>query len=254
MALASKVTSNQWARFARATASPATPRLVGLSLQKETGSGTSHFWLTAPGPIVVFSLTPGDLEGVVEQFAEQKPVYLKEYEWAPTPDGSFDKDIAVKLRDEFTADFLHACQIARTVILDKESHVWDLFRYAEFGSPKAEIPRDFDAVNALYKKMIMKPKALQINFGMIQLMKDDWASATKKSGGLKPWGFGECRLLSHVIIEHEIAQEGGNNFDMLVTKSRGPGRADVQNKSFRNLTIPDLGMMLFPDTELGDWQ
>ena len=42
--------------------------------------GKSHFALTAPGPIIYFSLEPG-LEGVVEKFMETKEVFI-----AGTPD------------------------------------------------------------------------------------------------------------------------------------------------------------------------
>jgi hypothetical protein len=252
MALPSKVTSNQWQRYARVGATAATPRIVGLSLQKETKSGTSHFWLTAPGPIVVFSLTPGDLEGVVEQFSEKKPIYLKEREWAPAEDGSFSQEDAVTLRDEIIADFFHACTIARTVVLDKESHMWDLFRYAEFGSPKGDVPRDFDKVNCLYKKFIMRPKSCAINFGMVQLMKEEWGSATKKTGGLKAWGFGECSRIAHTILEHERSGDPGH-FNTVVRGTRGPGMRQVTDQLYQDLDVPTLGQLLFPDTDEPDW-
>lgn len=252
MSLASKVTNDQWKGYVRARAVSAVPRLVGLSMQKETKSGTSHFWLTAPGPVIVFSLTPGDLEGTVEHFAEKKPVYLKEYEWAPAEDGSFTKEDAIALRDEIIADFYQACSIARSVILDKESGFWELFRYAEFGAPKADMPRDFDKVNQLYKKFIMRPKALTINFGMIQSMKDEWASATKKSGGLRAWGFGDCARIAHTILEHERSETPGE-FITTVRGTRGPGMKSVTDQAYTNLDVPTLGQMLFPDTDESDW-
>lgn len=42
------------------------------------------------------------------------------------------------MREDFEKDFAHACTVARTVIVDKESDAWEVFRYAEFGAPKAD--------------------------------------------------------------------------------------------------------------------
>src|SRR5438128_15529 len=118
-------------------------RLIGLSVG-EVGSRKTSFWLEGPGPIVVFSLDQG-LEGVVNRELKNNPgkeIYYKEYAWMPTEETS--QDDAIALRDELTEDYEHAIQNARTVIIDKETDVWELFRYAEFGAPN-DAPRNYPA-------------------------------------------------------------------------------------------------------------
>ena len=142
-----KKPTDQWSRYTRATVEQYTRhRLIGLSVG-EVGSRKTSFWLEGPQPIVVFSIDQG-LEGVVDRIlrevAPDKEIHIKEYEWLPTEATSQEE--AVELRDQFTEDYEHALQHARTVILDKETDFWELFRYAEFGVPN-DAPRNYPALN-----------------------------------------------------------------------------------------------------------
>ena len=142
------------------------------------GSGKTEFWLTGPGPVVVQSLDWG-LEGVVEKFQDTKDIRVIDYDWAPSAeDEQTDcfKDQAIALRNKFMEDFLFACRHARTVIWDKETDVWNLVRYAEFGAPKADVPRDFDKANQYMRKYVNHPKKLTINFGLIEDVREEWVS------------------------------------------------------------------------------
>jgi hypothetical protein len=252
-------TANPLDRFKLAT-SLATPRIIAASVGGP-GAGKTQFWLGAPAPIVFMSLDHG-LEGVVDKFQEDykeqhgelKEIRVVEYNWAPSQKDEQEADFqkqAVTLRDQFINDFELACKYARTVVWDKETDVWNLFRYAQFGSPKAEVARDFDKVNQLMRKTINHPKSLTINFGLIQDVKDEWASQSKKTGTVKRAGFREVEGLIHVDLWHE-RREG--KFFTLVGKARGKGSADVQDKEFENYTFTQLGIALFPDTDVEDWQ
>ena len=250
---ATAVNNDQWKRFLQAP-SEATPRIIGRSYGP-VGTGKTHFWLTSPGPIVVLSFDRG-LEGVVEQFSEVKPIYLKEYDWAPTAIGDgFTQDDASLMRDEFELDFAHACTVARTVIVDKESDAWEVFRYAEFGAPKADVPRDFEALNKRYKRVFSLPKKLTINFGVVQAVKDDWTGATKKSGTQSAWGFREMDALVHVDIAHyrDANADGAKRFGITLGKVRGPAALTLPDTTWTGLDMPTLGQMMFPSTEAEDW-
>lgn len=248
-------------RFKKASTVP-TPRIIGLSMG-EVGTGKTAFWLSAPGPIVVLSFDQG-LEGVIEDFQATKDIYVQEYEWAPTEDTSQDE--AVELRDQFTADFESAIQNARTVIIDKETQLWELMRYAEFGGP-SEAPRNYPALNQRMRRLLNMPKATTINFGIIEGMKDQWVTKKKADGGSAGAqtglrvrkGFDEADELVHVTLVHERAE---GQFTYTVGKSRGPGGFSVQDQSFMIPADPEeklnafaeFGMRVFPDTTLEDWQ
>lgn len=233
-------------------------RLIGLSIGEE-GTGKTSFWLGAPGPIVVFSLDFG-LEGVVEQYQNDKDIYVKEYEWMPTEDTS--KEEAEALRDEFTEDFEQAIQHARTVIFDKETLIWELFRYAEFGAPN-DAPRNYPALNQRFRRLLNMPKATGINFGLIEGLKDEWVTRAKSDGGTKGVntgkrirkGFDEASEIVHMVLTHD-RREG--EFFYTVGKSRGPGSRSVQDQEFQmtdpKIAFTEFAMMVFPETTEEDWQ
>lgn len=241
-------------------------RIIGLS-RGEVGTGKTRFWLTAPGPIVVFSLDQG-LEGVVEEFAKAgKEIRVREYDWAPPPvndETTFEErqefqTQAIDIRDQLMKDFEIAVQFARTVLIDKETDVWELFRYAEFGGP-SDAPRNYPALNQRVRKLVNLPKAVDCNFGLIQSMKDQWVTKTKQDGSTTkgfntgervPQGFGELEGLVHVVLNHR--REGGK-FYIDIGKARGPGSLDVQDVTFENVTFAEVGHMLFTDTTEEDWQ
>jgi len=241
-------------------------RIIGLSFG-EPGSRKTSFWLEAPAPIVLFSFDKG-LEGVVDRVLqdEDKEIYVKEYAWNPRRDQDFQEQ-AIELRNTFEEDFDHAIANARTVIIDKETDLWGLYRYAEFGPEANEAPRNYPALNQRYREMINKPKDTGINFGLIEGMKDEWGSIVKKSGAqgaaatgrrLRS-GFGELDGLVHVCLYHSGL--GPDTWTVDVGKVRGPGAPDVANGSFpfkidpqTNLTFSTFAQLVFPDSAPSDWE
>lgn len=241
-------------RFKRASAT-AVPRIIALS-GGDAGQGKTHFWLTAPGPIVILSFDKG-LEGVVEKFADKKEIRVAEYDWEPTDD-TFDQSEAVKLRDQFVEDYYFACEHARTVVIDKCSDFWSLVRYSEFGD-KTAAQLNYDALNQRMRKYVQHPKKLTINAGFVESLKDEWVSIVKpngKEGGKntgrqKLAGFKEMPGLVNIVLMHSF--EGGVFKTAVPDKARGIGSAEVMGKTFENLDFQTLGMLLFPDTDTDSW-
>lgn len=242
-------------RFKRATAT-AVPRIIGLSAG-DPGSGKSHFWLTAPGPIVVLSFDKG-MEGVVEKFAGNKEVRVAEYDWEPTDD-TFNQEEAIKLRDQFVNDYYFACEHAATVVIDKSSDFWSLVRYSEFGD-KTGMQLNYDALNQRMRKYVQHPKKLTINAGFVESLKDEYVTIVKangKEGGKatgrrKLAGFKEMEGLVNIVMHHTF--EDGKFMTRIPEKARAIGSGDVMGKEFEGLDFATLGMMMFPDTDVPDWQ
>lgn len=245
-------------RFSKADAD-VKARIIGLSVG-EVGTGKTSFWLSAPGPIVVFSLDKG-LEGVVEEFQNDKDIFVQEYDWLPTEDTS--KEDAEALRDQFIEDFEFALTRARTIVWDKETQIWELFRYAEFGEPN-DAPRNYPKLNQRYRKYLNMPKATNANFGIIESMKDRWVTKAKSDGsGTKgfntgervPQGFSEADEIVHMVLTH-VREDGEIKYT--VGKSRGPGSREVQDQTFTPLELKqaftELAMLVYPDTTEEDWQ
>lgn len=237
----------------------------------EVGTGKTEFWLGAPGPIAIFSFDKG-LEGVVEPYTKQKDIYVSEYEWAPAPGVALEQQDAIDLRERFTEDFEAVIQEVRTVFIDKETDLWNLFKFAEFGVTEKGAPQDWDSLKTRLRRLYNLPKALDINFGLIQGMKNEWvAGAVNQNTGKKGIkqtgerirnGMDDVEGLVHINLFHERIAPGeeGNEdgtsslFRINAGKVRGPGSKDVQDGQFDNLTFTEFAMLVFPDTTEEDWQ
>lgn len=246
--------------FTKATGAP-TPRIIGLSYG-EFATGKSAFWLGAPGPIAYFDFDEGT-EGVIEDFQETKDIYVMRHSWSPLGDDAQDE--AIRVRDEFAAQFEAAIQSARTVVCDKGSQLWEIVRYAEFGAPNGQ-PRDYYPLNKFMTRLFSMAKATTANFGMIDGMKTPWAM---KSAGGKPAlskttdrvrrGFDEADEHAHVVLFHEKDDDG--NFMYTVQKSRGPGAHTIQGQTRLIANDPEdklnafksFAMEVFPDSDDEDW-
>lgn len=247
-----KPIADQWSRFTKAVTVPK-HRIIGAS-HGEVGTGKTSFWLGAPGPIVVMSLDKG-LEGVVERYPD-KDIYVSEYDWTPTDE--LDQDAAIALRDKFIEDYEFALQRARTVIWDKETNIWELFRYAEFGEPN-DAPRNYPKLNQRYRKYLQMAKATDVNFGCIQSMKDKWETRQKKDGS-GPQGFntgqrvrqGFSELDELVYFDLRHRREGGV-FYLDIGKAHGPAALDLQDETLESTTFVDFAQLAFPGTSEDDW-
>lgn len=255
-------------------------RLIYLDTGEE-GTGKTHFGLTMPGPILVQSLDTGGTEGLVEQpeFAS-KEIYLKEYPWAPGEGHlkfkgmseqavrKFLTEQATELMRGLVEDFYYALDNGiRSVLWDKETDIWEMARFSEFGGPN-DAPRNYPALNRFYKGLILKPYGYGVNFGMIDGLKDEWVSKADGQGNVKPknsgkrvrQGYDSLPGMVQISIERtsrpSVSGEGdervvdGGGF--LVGKSRQ--NSSLQNQDMPAMSFADLAQLVFPDTTAEDWQ
>lgn len=244
-------------RFAK-VATVAKPRLIWAGFG-EVGTLKTSWGLSAPGPIVIQSLDRG-LEGVVEEVAKTKDIRVCEYDWSPTDDMAQDE--AIRIREAIIEDFDVAVGCARTILWDKETQIWEVFRYAEFGAPNGA-PRDYGALYQRYRRLFNTAKASTVNFGVIQGMRSPWGEKIKngkpsltKSSERERKGMDEVEELVHINIEHfrDETAEPGTQFKLRIGKARGPGARDVQYKTFNYMDFASLAMMIFPDSDDEDWE
>ena len=258
-----KASTNPLARFPLASIETK-QRIIGLSAG-EPGSRKSSFWLEAPAPIVVFGFDQG-LEGVVNRILNDQPgkeIRVVEYEWIPDTEGNFTQEQAQAVRDQFTDDYEVALHHARTVLVDKETDLWGILRYAEFGAPNADAQRDYDKVNARMRRIVNAAKPLDVNLGFVEGLKDEWGRiVNKKTGqvGSGPTGrriragFSELEGLVHVELYH--TGHGPSTWAMSVGKVRGAGNPDIADQTFEQpvLSFPEFAMLMFPGSLESDWE
>jgi hypothetical protein len=238
----------------------AKPRLIASSYG-EVGTLKTSFWLGAPGPIVVLSFDKG-LEGVIEPYQDLKDIYVKEFAWATAVGEKPDQDAAIAVVDEFTEVFEHSINIpgVRTVFIDKETDMWSAFKYAKFGPPEKGKPEDWDGLKNQVRRLLNMPKALDINFGVIQGMRNEWIpgpvnpntgkKGMTQSGRRIPLGMDDVEAIMHVNIEH-FREDG--EFKMRIGKARGPGGREIQYQVLPALSFAEFGQLVFPGTDDSDW-
>lgn len=254
-----RTVENAFGRYTKAT-TEVKARIIANSVG-EVGTGKTSFWLGAPGPIGIQTLDLG-LEGVVEPYAATKDIYIASYDVGQTIRESFTHAKAVDARDKFIEDFEDMIQKMRTIVWDREGDVFSLFQYAEFGTDDAygaAPPKDWDKLKGRIRRMVAMAKASDVNFGLIQGMKNEWIPVVNKKTGAKAAGQSGKRIASgmddvdalvHTNLFHERV---GRDFSITVGKSRGPGGFDCQDQTFANLSFADLAMLIYPDTTEQDW-
>lgn len=247
---------DKFARFTKAT-TDVKQRIIANSVG-EVGTGKTHFWLSAPGPLVVQTLDLG-LEGVVEPFADTKDIYVASYDIGQSVGESYTHAKAVEARDKFIEDFEDAIAKARTIVWDRETDVFDLFYKAEFDSDDpygAAPPKDWDKLKSKLRRMIAMAKASDVNFGLIQGMKNEWikgkgtGAKMGQTGNRVAKGMEDVDALVHMNLFHERV---GKDMKVTIGKSRGPGGHAIQGETFENIDFATLGQLVFPDSDEDSW-
>ncbi len=255
---------SEFAGFQECTDVIAPSRLIFRSYGKEK-AGKTHFGLTGPGPVAVLSFDIG-LEGVVEKFTAQgKRVFAADFE--------FDKDKcqqadAIHLRDRFLAAYEVALAQARTIIIDTETELWELYRHAEFPFG-TDAPKNYVALNARYRDMIQRAYDCGVNLQLIQKVKEKWGTIKKinslgrevdspyPTGQMEPAGFKEIGYLVQANLAHSWTKERGFVVDVVDCRQNmqyaGCSLDATVMPSQTPPTLPELGQLIFPDSQPESW-
>lgn len=239
--------------------------IIGSS-QGLAGSGKTRFWLTGPGPIGVFLFDPGGLKGLrndVELMGDKRIYVLN-----MTGDGNIAKldrteriAASIELLDNFKREWDRIVKLVKTVIIDKESHLWEIIRYAhnEVDSPQ---PKEFHELNMLYRGWVSDAENNGVNLGLIRDMHDTWGKIGVKADGKPQLGFtGKFRPdgqkyvpgLVQINLEHRW-NEAERHFEVQVLEKCRLGEAKkLIGKVMPELTLPMLGTILFKGTTEEDW-
>jgi hypothetical protein len=119
-----------------------TPSMPSLAVDifGPSGSGKSHFAMTAPGPIV-YSLfgAKNEIDGTVQHFENEKEIYVGRYTDAQEHPNKDDKSAMKKFfeaqNDRFEKATMAALRAgARTAVYDKGTDLWEAVRFEVYGA------------------------------------------------------------------------------------------------------------------------
>lgn len=223
------------------------------------GSGKSHFACTGPEPICFHLFDPGGLKGLVKNpLFKKKDIKVIEYAFNP---GKLSENDRPKAAAEALAEFEEnqntALRNARTIVLDKEDHVWEMLRYADLGGV-SDKPSNYYELNLRYRGFFHDAEMAGVNFGVIRGMKEKWGKtgsnregkATYGSlGEMEPRGQKEVPELVQVVLRHRWDGEVGDFITTIHEKCRiGEAKALIGTEHV-GLTVPELGKLIYPETE-----
>ena len=257
--------SNEWGRFESADQSERY-NIIGSS-QGVGGSGKTHFWLTAPEPIAVFLFDPAGLKGLTgrSEFRDKDIRVINYYEKINL--GSIrEKEerarVSLEALHDFRADWVVALKKARTIVWDKEDHIWEMMRYATHEDYSAE-PKTFYELNMEYRGMFADAEAAGVNFGVVRGMREKWgktgvsrASGKPTYGGLGeliPRGQKEVEELVQINLDHQWNEEQRAFVVKILDKCRLGNAVELLGQELANLDFTTLAMLLYPDAPSDVW-
>lgn len=221
--------------------------------------GKNHFGYTMPDPILGLYLDPGGTKGVVEKFlkgydgANKKIIRQKPFRFNKKFD---DQDKAKEVRDAWIENYQHALGVAKSIQWD-ETETWELFRFAEFGR-ESDLQREYGPLNGMYRGLIQDAFDAGVNLQLIQKVKTKWLKG-ESTDEMEPLGFKQAGNIVQVSLEHtwenpklEYNGVDGRGFVVKIVNCRQ--NTELWGEEFVNLTFPQLGELVYPDTTEEDWQ
>ena len=210
--------------------------------------GKNHFGFTMPGPIFGLYLDPGGIEGVAQRFLSGNGVPKRDirhiqYRFNKKFD---DQHKARELRDQWVEDYHHALTVARSIQWD-ESETWELFRFAEFGR-ESDLQREYGPLNGMYRGLIQDAFDANVNLQLIQKVKTTWVKG-QSTDEMEPVGFKQAGNIVQVSLQHTWSVDEG--FVTTIVNCRQ--NTDIWGLSLPNLTFPQLGTLVYPDTTEEEW-
>ncbi len=251
-----------WGRFELATPDDSARCIIAAS-QGVAGSGKTHFWLTAPQPIAYFGFDPGGLKGLKSNPAF-RGMDLRFIDYCGDLNiGKLQKDErmarAIEIMGQFQEDWDVAIRNARTLVWDKEAHVWEMLRYAhnEVDSPE---PKSFHELNLMYRGWIQDAEANERNLGLIRGVHDTWGKTGNISrsgkeqmgftGIFKPEGQKYVPELVQVNMEHRWDEDDREFKLKILEKCRLGNTKELMGQEFGGLDFGLLAVTLYPESAI----
>lgn len=255
--------ANEWGRAVSLEDTIATSIIA--SSQGLPGSGKSHFWATAPGPIAWFLFDPGGLKGF-----KSNPVFrdtdIRVFDYCEDINvGKLPAEERVvkslEALERFKEDWDIAVVKARTLVIDKESMLWEVLRYAhdEVSSPT---PKNFHELNLMYRGWVQDAENNGRNLGLVRDMHDTWGKIGVSREGRPQQGFtgiykpdGQKYVpgLVQLNLEHRWDNDEREFKVKILEKCRLGNAVDLIGKETGNLDFLTLALMLYPNMDAEEW-
>lgn len=239
------------------------PKNLIVAISGHDKTGKTHFCMTAPDPIVVFSLDLG-LRSMVEKFKKAgKKIYHKEYVLDLAVDAGPDdtQKEAKVIWDQMRSDFEQIPTLnPRTVVVDSATEMWEIARLAAFGSLLQIQPWFYPKLNTIFRRVLrVADRHPEVNFIYTQKMAEIWDEKVDShgkrqsynTGEHKPAGFKDMKYVAQVNVQ--TFKEGGR-FGLEVTNCRQEGELEGLRLIGKQANFAGLATSVFPDADPATWE
>ncbi len=238
-------------------------RLVtAVAAQEKDGKTT--FGLTGPAPLAFINLDEG-LEGVVEKFiAEGKELFISDFR--AYSDATSQKEWE-RVWEEVKRAYINALASphVRTVTIDTETEMWELCRLARFGKLDQVKSHHYGPVNAEYRELIRKVYDTDKNLILLRKLKDEYVD-DKRTGNKEMAGYKDIpyqvqcnaylwrRTKAGKTANLRVINKGDGVFVVTVVDSRQNPALAGEEFEEPLVDFPHLASMVFPETDLEEWE
>jgi hypothetical protein len=216
--------------FSNAKTRKVKPRLI-ISISGPEKCGKTHFSLTAPGPIALFSTDIGE-EGVVGKFTDDKEIWVMDI-GQPEEDNQAHAEDEIEIFSKAYLSLLRTNYV-RTIVIDTATEIWELLRLARFGRTTQVMPYQYGPVNKEFRELLREPYKNDKNVILLHKMKEEYIN-DKSTGNIIRSGFKDTGYL--VQINAQVYRYDDGEFGMEVHDCR-------QNPDLANTEL-DGGMCNF---------
>lgn len=237
-----------------------TPKSIAWASTGGDGSGKSHFGLTAPGPIFVCAFDPYGMNRVSPEVKRDKDIRIARYPFDAQQYKTNQEcqKAAMALWQQFRVDYAMALSNVRTILWDREDLMYELQRYANFGSQNSA-PKEYGPLYLEYAWLVQKSQAMGVNLGVLRGIRDQWLSKFDPAKGkLVPHNTGVKipdgmnKIPDHVDVTLAHRWDSVQKaFVIKIEKFTNPEERDTE---YPGLTFTDMAMLAYPSTTAEDWQ
>lgn len=240
-------------------------RNILWSSQGNGGSGKTHFGFTAPEPIAVHLFDPGGMKGVRENpLFRKKDIRVIDYSKLINPGKLAEEDRPKAAQDTlamFEENWAVSLNKARSILWDKEEHVWELLRYANLEG-FTDKPANYYELNMKYRGWFAEAEQCGVNLGVIRGLKDRWGKTGVNRntgqptygslGEFDPRGMKEVPELVQINLAHRWDEDERQFMVKILDKCRLGNAVDLLGTE-EPCDFMTLAFKLYPESDPSEW-
>lgn len=237
-------------------------RLI-VSVEGPEKSGKNHFAFTFPGVIVFHSTDHGD-EGMIEKFVQGRGVEKRKIKKAQyrvdVPEGADEKATSKACEpvwSAFRTNYRIGLATCRSTVVDTGTDIYELIRMTYFGKLQQVMAHHYAPVNTEMKDLFHEAYSSDGNLCILHRVKDEYITKVvqgkeraDKTGAKVMAGFAQTKFETQVHLR--TFKEDGEFCAEVVTCRQNPS-VEGFVLTGEMLSYKGLGMLVYEDSEEGDW-